>query len=89
MADRDQKTRRAKPPERQGDAPAANQMVRETGITPQERLDKVLDEIDDVLEEKAEEFVKSYADPAPLSLSRAEFPPRGSVAEAVLGPQAP
>jgi hypothetical protein len=87
MADRDRKTRRATVPEGQGDAPATNHRVRGGGITPEERLDKVLDEIDDLLVENAGELVTSDADPAPLAVARADVPPRGSVAEAVLGPQ--
>ena len=43
-----------------GDAAAANPEVSKKGKKIKEDLDKLLDEIDDILEENAEEFVKSY-----------------------------
>jgi ubiquitin-like protein Pup len=43
-----------------GDAAAANPDVSKKGKKIKEDLDKLLDEIDDILEENAEEFVKSY-----------------------------
>ncbi len=60
MAEQDRKTRRATEPAKEGDAPAADPKVAEKGVTLKKNIDKVLDEIDDVLEENAEEFVKSY-----------------------------
>ena len=41
-------------------AAAANPEVSKKGKKIKEDLDKLLDEIDDILEENAEEFVKSY-----------------------------
>ncbi|MGQ0848800.1 MAG: ubiquitin-like protein Pup [Actinomycetota bacterium] len=55
MAEREQ-TRRAKGPER-------GQVEDETATRPSgddQKLDELLDEIDQVLEENAEEFVKNY-----------------------------
>jgi ubiquitin-like protein Pup len=43
-----------------GEAGAANPEVSKKGKKIKEDLDKLLDEIDDILEENAEEFVKSY-----------------------------
>jgi ubiquitin-like protein Pup len=43
-----------------GDGAAANPEVPKKGKKIKEDLDKLLDEIDDILEENAEEFVKSY-----------------------------
>ncbi|HEY7141740.1 MAG TPA: ubiquitin-like protein Pup [Methylomirabilota bacterium] len=43
-----------------GDGAAANPEVTKKGKKIKEDLDKLLDEIDDILEENAEEFVKSY-----------------------------
>ena len=43
-----------------GDGAAANPEVSKKGKKIKEDLDKLLDEIDDILEENAEEFVKSY-----------------------------
>ena len=43
-----------------GDSAAANPEVSKKGKKIKEDLDKLLDEIDDILEENAEEFVKSY-----------------------------
>ena len=58
MAEREQKKKQA-PSERDGavaDAPATS----ETGEKLKAELDDLLDEIDDVLETNAEDFVKSY-----------------------------
>lgn len=46
------------PPEEEGSG--ANPEVAKKGKKIKEDLDKLLDEIDDILEENAEEFVKSY-----------------------------
>ena len=43
-----------------GEPAAANPEVSKKGKKIKEDLDKLLDEIDDILEENAEEFVKSY-----------------------------
>jgi ubiquitin-like protein Pup len=43
-----------------GEAAASNPEVSKKGKKIKEDLDKLLDEIDDILEENAEEFVKSY-----------------------------
>jgi ubiquitin-like protein Pup len=43
-----------------GDGAAANPEVSKKGKKIKEDLDKLLDEIDDILEENAAEFVKSY-----------------------------
>jgi ubiquitin-like protein Pup len=43
-----------------GDGAAANPEVSKKGKKIKEELDNLLDEIDDILEENAEEFVKSY-----------------------------
>ena len=43
-----------------GDAAAASPEVSKKGKKIKEDLDNLLDEIDDILEENAEEFVKSY-----------------------------
>ena len=52
-------TRPTKPAE--GDDPkAADPAVAKKGKKVKEDIDKILDEIDDILEENAEEFVKSY-----------------------------
>jgi ubiquitin-like protein Pup len=60
MAEQDRKTRRATTPGAEDESPAAGAKVAEKGATLKKSLDKVLDEIDDVLEANAEEFVKSY-----------------------------
>ena len=43
-----------------GDGAAANPEVSKKGKKIKEDLDNLLDEIDEILEENAEEFVKSY-----------------------------
>ncbi|HEV8306113.1 MAG TPA: ubiquitin-like protein Pup [Methylomirabilota bacterium] len=60
MAEQDRKRKAASEPEKHDEAPAANPKVAEKGAALKKGLDKVLDEIDGVLEENAEEFVKSY-----------------------------
>lgn len=58
MADQERKAaRRQKPPEEEA---APNPAVVEKGKELKKGLDKVLDEIDTVLEQNAEEFVKNY-----------------------------
>ncbi len=58
----DRKEKKRKEPEKKEDgAPAAaNPEVVEKGKKIKEDLDKLMDEIDDVLEKNAEEFVKNY-----------------------------
>ncbi|MFY9461844.1 MAG: ubiquitin-like protein Pup [Candidatus Sungiibacteriota bacterium] len=51
-----EETAQTPPPEDTG----ANPEVAKKGKKIKEDLDKLLDEIDDILEENAEEFVKSY-----------------------------
>ena len=61
MAEQKRKeTRPNKPSEGGGDGAAANPEVAKKGKKIKEDLDSLLDEIDDILEENAEEFVKSY-----------------------------
>lgn len=55
--ERKKKQERPKPPDEDG---AANPEVAKKGKKIKEDLDKLLDEIDEILEENAEEFVKSY-----------------------------
>jgi len=43
-----------------GDGAGANPELAKKGKKLKEDIDKLLDEIDDILEENAEEFVKSY-----------------------------
>ena len=58
MAEREQ---RQKTPTRSDDAAPSEELTRsESGEKIKSELDDLLDEIDDVLEENAEEFVKSY-----------------------------
>jgi ubiquitin-like protein Pup len=59
MAEQKRKVERPKgSPE--GEGGSANPEVVKKGKKIKEDLDKLLDEIDDILEENAEEFVKSY-----------------------------
>ncbi len=58
MAERTQKQRTA--PQRTDEAPIETPGVSETGEKLKAELDDLLDEIDEVLETNAEDFVKSY-----------------------------
>jgi ubiquitin-like protein Pup len=58
MADQERKTGRPRQPKAE-EVPPASKVV-EKGKALKEGLEKVLDEIDTVLEENAEEFVKNY-----------------------------
>ncbi len=58
MAEREQKRRQ--PAERTSEAPQETPGVSETGEKIKAELDDLLDEIDEVLETNAEDFVKSY-----------------------------
>jgi prokaryotic ubiquitin-like protein Pup len=61
MAEQKRKeTRPTKPAEGGGDGAAASPELAKKGKKIKEDIDKLLDEIDDILEENAEEFVKSY-----------------------------
>jgi ubiquitin-like protein Pup len=59
MAEQKRKVERPKGPS-EGEGGSANPEVAKKGKKIKEDLDKLLDEIDDILEENAEEFVKSY-----------------------------
>lgn len=58
MAEREQKKKPA--PQRREDEVAQTPASTETGTKIKAELDELLDEIDDVLETNAEDFVKSY-----------------------------
>ncbi len=59
MAEQERKQKRTEsPPSGEGGQPSAK--VTEKGKKLKEDMDRLVDEIDDVLEENAEEFVKSY-----------------------------
>jgi ubiquitin-like protein Pup len=59
VAEQEQKQKRTEgPPSREGEQPSAK--IAEKGKKLKEDMDRLVDEIDDVLEENAEEFVKSY-----------------------------
>ena len=61
MAEQKRKeTRPTKPAEGGGDDAAPSGEITKKGKKIKEDIDKLLDEIDDILEENAEEFVKSY-----------------------------
>jgi ubiquitin-like protein Pup len=61
MAEQKRKeTRPTKPAEGGGDGAAGSPEITKKGKKIKEDIDKLLDEIDDILEENAEEFVKSY-----------------------------
>ncbi len=56
--ERQQKKRKAPPPSEEGGAASPEAQVK--GKRLKEDMDRLLDEIDSVLEENAEEFVKNY-----------------------------
>ena len=58
QSERQQKKRKA-PPEKEGGG-AASPEVQQKGARLKEDMDRLLDEIDSVLEENAEEFIKNY-----------------------------
>jgi len=61
MAEQKRKeTRPTKPADGGGDGAAGSPELAKKGKKIKEDIDKLLDEIDDILEENAEEFVKSY-----------------------------
>lgn len=59
MGEQERKVKKTKEKEAGGE-PQPNPAVVEKGRKLKEDIDKLLDEIDEVLEENAEEFVKSY-----------------------------
>jgi ubiquitin-like protein Pup len=58
QTERQQKKKKAPPPAEEGGA--ANPEAQVKGKRLKEDMDKLLDEIDSVLEENAEEFIKNY-----------------------------
>jgi len=60
MAKQEKKREKKREPEKKDDQVSANADVVEKGKKIKEDLDKLMDEIDDVLEQNAEEFVKNY-----------------------------
>ncbi len=60
MAEQDRQIKRPVTPETESEAPGGNPRVAEKGRALKKGLDEILEDIDDVLEENAEEFVKSY-----------------------------
>jgi len=59
QSERQQKKTRKAPPEKEGGG-AASPEVQQKGRRLKEDMDRLLDEIDSVLEENAEEFIKNY-----------------------------
>jgi ubiquitin-like protein Pup len=60
MAHQEKKQAKRREPDRKEEAVAPNAEVVEKGKAIKKDMDELLDEIDDVLEENAEEFVKNY-----------------------------
>jgi ubiquitin-like protein Pup len=61
MSRQDKKTeKRKEPAHKEAETGRPNPAVTEKGKKIKEDLDKLMDEIDDVLEKNAEEFVKNY-----------------------------
>src|SRR5256885_14352350 len=60
MAEQKKKETRPTKPAEGGDGAAASPELAKKGKKIKEDIDKLLDEIDDILEENAEEFAKSY-----------------------------
>jgi len=60
MPKQEKEKKKKKEVEQKDDAPTTNPATVEAGRKTQEELDALMDEIDDVLEENAEEFVKNY-----------------------------
>ena len=61
MAEQERKAKRSNEPEQEETpTPAAGAQLGEKGAKIKKSIDEVIDEIDGVLEENAEEFVKSY-----------------------------
>ncbi len=60
MAKQEQKRSQKKEEDKKDEAVASNPEVIEKGKKLKEEIDSLMDNIDDVLEENAEEFVKNY-----------------------------
>ena len=60
MAEQKKKETRPTKPSENGDGAVGSPELAKKGKKIKEDIDKLLDEIDDILEENAEEFVKSY-----------------------------
>jgi ubiquitin-like protein Pup len=60
VAEREQKKREKKPAAPSGDGGASAPESQKRGERLKEDMDRLLDEIDSVLEENAEEFIKNY-----------------------------
>ena len=60
MSEQERKVKRGKEPPKEDDAPQTKASVTEKGKKLKEEMDNLMDEIDEILEENAEEFVKSY-----------------------------
>jgi ubiquitin-like protein Pup len=60
MAEQERKAKRAPEPQQPEEAPKPNTAIAAKGKVLKKSLDEVLDDIDEVLEDNAEEFVKSY-----------------------------
>ena len=61
MAEQERKAKQRSESEQQDEpAPAASTKLTEKGAKIKKNIDEVIDEIDGILEENAEEFVKSY-----------------------------
>jgi ubiquitin-like protein Pup len=58
QSERQQRKRKAPPPSEEGGAASPEAQVK--GKRLKEEMDQLLDEIDSVLEENAEEFIKNY-----------------------------
>jgi ubiquitin-like protein Pup len=60
MAEQERKAKWAPSPEKREEEPIANPKVAEKGKALKKSIDEVIDDIDEILEDNAEEFVKSY-----------------------------
>ena len=60
MAQTERQQKKKKAPPAEGEAGSASPEAQQKGRRLKEDMDKLLDEIDSVLEENAEEFIKNY-----------------------------
>jgi ubiquitin-like protein Pup len=60
LSKQDRKTEKRKDPGRKEDEAGASSKIAEKGKKIKDDLDQLVEKIDDVLEENAEEFVKNY-----------------------------
>ena len=60
MSEQERNVKRGKEPPKGDDAPQAKATVVEKGKKLKEEMDNLMDEIDEILEENAEEFVRNY-----------------------------